>query len=188
MIFRAIEFAAAAHRGQYRKGTRLPYILHPMNAARLLIDANCEEHVVTAALLHDVLEDTSATAEELVSIFGPRVCELVVAVTEPDKVTSWEDRKNHTLAILRESDAEVLLVALADKLDNIRSIREDMALHGESTWKRFRRGRDHQRWYYESLCEIFLQRVREEPGKALVESLVDEVRAVFDGSTNGHRR
>ena len=184
MIFRAIEFAAAAHRGQYRKGTRLPYIIHPLSVARLLIDAGCADHVVTAALLHDVLEDTSATEAEIVSIFGMRVCELVVAVTEPDKLTSWEDRKKHTLEILRESDSEVLLVAVADKIDNIRSIREDIAVRGEATWKRFRRGRKDQRWYYESLSEIFTSRLVAEPGCALAALLAEEVSLVFGVDDN----
>lgn len=179
MIFRAIEFAAAAHRGQYRKGTRLPYIIHPLSVARLLIEAGCADHVVTAALLHDVLEDTSTTEAELVSIFGLRVCELVVAVSEPDKLTSWEERKTHTLEILREGDSEVLLVAVADKIDNIRSIREDIALRGEATWKRFRRGRHDQRWYYESLKEIFTRRLVAEPGSVLAARFAEEVSMVF---------
>lgn len=185
MIFQAIEFAAAAHKGQYKKGTRIPYIVHPLNAARVLIEAGCRDPLVTAAILHDVLEDTPTTYGQLKSAFGGEVADLVVSVSEPDKAASWEDRKTHTIHSLSSSGEDTLLVAVADKLDNIRSVRDDLVLRGEATWKRFRRGRDQQKWYYESLSQVFQQRLTADPGQSLARMLALEVKAVFgdgDGS------
>jgi (p)ppGpp synthase/HD superfamily hydrolase len=183
MIFEAIEYAAAAHRGQYRKGTRIPYILHPLNAARTLIDAGCADHLVAAAVLHDVVEDTSRTLADIRKRFGERVAELVESATEPHRWASWEQRKRHTIEHLRTADEEMLLVAIADKLDNIRSLREDLMRRGEETWKRFKRGRKEQGWYYGSLEEIFSERMKAEPGVGLARLFSGEVRAVFNGSS-----
>lgn len=183
MIFDAIEFAAAAHRGQYRKGTQIPYLMHPLSAARTVIDAGFPEHVVAAAILHDIVEDTPHTVEEIRSRFGDRVAELVDACSEPNHAQdSWEVRKQRTVdALAATTDQEILLVAIADKLDNIRSIREDLALRGEETWKRFKRGREKQAWYYQSLSRAFKDRLATEAGERLAALFEQEVRLVFGG-------
>lgn len=181
MIFDAIEFAAAAHRGQYRKGTRIPYLMHPLSAARTVIDAGCAEHVVAAAILHDIIEDTSHTIDEIRTRFGARVAELVEACSEPNhRDATWETRKQHTVDVLNSAtDHEILMVAIADKLDNIRSIREDHALRGEDTWKRFKRGREQQAWYYRSLSRAFNQRMDTDAARRLAALFELEVRLVF---------
>lgn len=182
LIFRAIQFAAAAHAGQYRKGTAVPYIVHPLNAARVLLMAGCPEHLAAAAVLHDVIEDTSTTYAELENAFGKRIAELVRNISEPDRLASWEERKRHTIAFLGAADEETLLVAIADKLDNIRSIREDLTLRGEASWQRFNRGRTEQEWYYRSLERVFRERLNGGVGHCLAESFALEVAAVFDGT------
>jgi (p)ppGpp synthase/HD superfamily hydrolase len=181
MIFDAIEFAAAAHRGQYRKGTLIPYLMHPLSAARTVIDAGCAEHVVAAAVLHDIVEDTHHTVEEIRARFGDRVAELVEACSEPNhRDASWEQRKQHTVDDLAATtDQEILMVAIADKLDNIRSIRDDLALRGELTWKRFNRGRDQQAWYYRALSGAFSRQMATGAGRRLAGLFEEEVRLVF---------
>ena len=181
MIFDAIEFAAAAHRGQYRKGTLIPYLMHPLSAARTVIDAGCPEHVVAAAILHDIIEDTPHTVGDILERFGPRVAQLVEACSEPNhRDASWEERKQHTVDDLAATtDQEILMVAIADKLDNIRSIREDLALRGELTWSRFKRGRDQQAWYYRALSAAFSSRMSTDAGRRLAALFEEEVRLVF---------
>jgi (p)ppGpp synthase/HD superfamily hydrolase len=181
MIFDAIEFAAAAHRGQYRKGTPIPYLMHPLGAARTVIAAGYPEHVVAAAILHDIIEDTEHTVDDIRGRFGDRVAALVDACSEPNHHdASWEERKQHTVKTLAgATDPEVLIVAIADKLDNIRSIREDLELRGELTWKRFKRGREQQAWYYRALSEVFGQRMDGEVGRLLAEEFGREVELVF---------
>lgn len=182
LIFHAIQFASAAHAGQYRKGTRIPYLIHPLRVAAILLEAGCAEHLAVAAVLHDTVEDCFVSLEQIRRLFGPRIAELVAGASEPDKSLPWEDRKQHTIELLRTAGDDQLLVSLADKLDNIRSIREDLALHGELAWLRFRRGRDKQRWYYESLSAVFTDRCTSGIGARLAAIFASEVRAVFDQS------
>lgn len=180
LIFHAIQFASAAHAGQYRKGTRIPYLIHPLRVAAILLEAGCAEHLAVAAVLHDTVEDCFVSLEQIRRLFGARIAELVAGASEPDKSLPWEDRKQHTIEFLRTAGEDQLLVSLADKLDNIRSIREDLALHGELAWLRFRRGRDKQRWYYENLAAVFTDRCTTGIGARLAAIFASEVRAVFD--------
>jgi (p)ppGpp synthase/HD superfamily hydrolase len=179
LIFDAIEFAAAAHAGQYRKGSPVPYIVHPINVARTVLNLGCPEHVGIAAVLHDTVEDTGTALATIRDRFGARVAELVHLMSEPDKVCPWEARKQHTLEALKTSDEEFLLLALADKLDNVRSIREDLARRGESLWSVFKRPREAQRWYYESLADVFRPRVGGTVAVTLFHEFEREVRTVF---------
>ncbi|GIO13582.1 phosphohydrolase [Cohnella xylanilytica] len=175
IVDQAIEFAAYAHRNQKRKGTDIPYVSHPYAVGMILRQAGCPDEVVAAGLLHDTLEDTETTAEQLRDLFGPAVLEIVVGCSEPDKGASWEERKRHTLEELRSASLAIRQVACADKLHNIRSIRRDLAVHGEKAWDRFKRGRDSQQWYYTGLVES----LGHESRFALLDELEAEVKAVF---------
>lgn len=179
MIFDAIEFAARAHRDHFRKGTKIPYIIHPIGVAKILIEYECEEEIVVAALLHDAVEDTPMTIESIRKSFGDKVADLVEATSEPDKSETWENRKRHTIESLKTAPMDVLLLTCADKLDNIKNIKEDYERYGESVWKRFRRAKDSQRWYYNALADIFMNRAESEPGTTLFRQFVYEVHQVF---------
>ncbi|MBI4870456.1 MAG: bifunctional (p)ppGpp synthetase/guanosine-3',5'-bis(diphosphate) 3'-pyrophosphohydrolase [Candidatus Riflebacteria bacterium] len=150
----AIQVAAVAHAGQFRKGTEIPYLVHPVAVAMMLQRAGCDEDVVIAGLLHDTLEDTSLDAGVIRERFGERVLALVQSCSEPQKSAPWEDRKRHTLALLESAAPDVRLVACADKLHNIRSIACDSMNEGEGFWQRFRRGKESQGWYYRSLVAL----------------------------------
>ncbi len=151
MIDRAIELAARAHQGQVRKGTDNPYISHPYGVGMLLAGAGCDEEVVAAGILHDTVEDTSVTLEQLREQFGERVASIVEGCSEPHKGQGWEERKEHTLAYLPTAPREIRLVSLADKLHNARSVLADVRTGGEGVWSRFKRGRAQQEWYYRGL-------------------------------------
>ncbi len=160
-IFDAIEFAVKAHRGQFRKGSHVPYIVHPIGVSKLLIEAGCDEDLVIAGLLHDTLEDTPVTVEEIKLSFGEKIAAIVSSISEPDKKDTWEHRKNHTIETLKTAPIDNLLVECADKLDNVRAMRKDLALLGDDLWLRFKRGKDKQQWYYNSLKEAFSLRAKE---------------------------
>lgn len=179
MLFDAIEFATRAHSGQYRKASQLPYIYHPLAVARSLMELGCEEEVVVAAVLHDTVEDTPVTLDEVRATFGERVAQLVEGASEPDKRDSWENRKQHTLAFLEQAASEVLLIACADKLDNVRSIAQDRIVLGEAVWERFKRPHAHQAWYYQSLVALFVRRATDGPLLILSQQLAEAVRGVF---------
>ncbi|HEY8488513.1 MAG TPA: HD domain-containing protein, partial [Thermaerobacter sp.] len=128
-----MEFAVWAHGGQTRKGKDVPYITHPLAVALTLARAGCAEDVVIAGLLHDVVEDTSVTLEEVRDRFSPAVADIVAACTE-DKRLPWEERKARMLETLAGAPLPVKLVACADKLHNIRDLRADYQQVGERVW------------------------------------------------------
>lgn len=179
LIFDAIEYAARAHREHYRKGTKIPYIIHPISVAKILIEYDCAEEVIIAGLLHDAIEDTAVTFEDIRRSFGEKVASLVKAASEPDKSDTWENRKRHTIECLKTAPMDVLLLSCADKLDNIRSIKEDYERFGESVWKRFRRAKDAQKWYYSALADLFMSRAEGEPAATLFRQFCYEVQQVF---------
>jgi (p)ppGpp synthase/HD superfamily hydrolase len=182
-LYDAIGLAAQAHHRQVRKGTEVPYLVHPLAVAGILIRAGSPEHVVIAGVLHDTLEDTPVSVEAIRSQFGPLVTELVLAVSEPDRQAPWEARKSHTLDTLGSTPLpEALLVALADKLDNIRAIREGLHTDGAGFWTRFNRPKHQQEWYYRGLSAVFSRRVTRDPGAALAAEFSAEVARVFTGS------
>jgi (p)ppGpp synthase/HD superfamily hydrolase len=181
-LYEAIELAARAHHGQVRKGTEVPYLVHPLAVAAILIRARCPEHLVIAGIFHDTLEDTPLTAGEIRARFGPQVADLVIGLSEPDKLAPWEERKAHTLWYLEhEAGEEVLLAALADKLDNIRAVREGLTEDGDAYWLRFNRPKKDQAWYYRGLARVFSTRLKTDPGRSLAAGFEHETDSLFPG-------
>ena len=179
MIFEAIEFAAKAHHGQYRKATRIPYITHPLNVGNILLEYGYSEELAVAGVLHDTVEDTPVTLAEIRRVFGKRVARLVEGASEPDKSASWDKRKQHTIDRLKTAPVDVVVVACADKLDNVRSLRQDYPKLGEALWARFNRPKEKQRWYYQSLTQVFMIRVGDKRMQSLFDVFQDEVYKVF---------
>ncbi len=166
-LFEAIEFAARAHRGQLRKGTQVPYILHPLRVAEILIEIDAGGPLIVAALLHDTIEDTETTAAGIAQGFGAEVAALVEAVSEPDGAAPWEERKQHTIDLLSTATTDVLMLLCADKLDNVRSMRRGERRSGPAFWERFHRPRPSQAWYYQRIALALGERAKEEPLRTL---------------------
>jgi (p)ppGpp synthase/HD superfamily hydrolase len=123
---------------------------------RFLARLGAPAHLQAAAVLHDVVEDTEATLEEITQRFGERVASLVEGATEKDKTLGWMERKLAAIAHAEESDdLELLVLKCVDKLDNLSDIREDHELHGESLWARFKADQAAQMWYYGTLTRLF---------------------------------
>ena len=144
LLCQATRLAAQAHDGAYRKGGRAPYLLHVMETAEIVGTMTEDEDVLAAAVLHDVLEDTSVTEEELRETVGGHVTELVLAVSEnkrreqPAEMT-WRLRKQESVErLLKEPRLEVKMIALGDKLSNIRALQRDYGILGEQVWERFK--------------------------------------------------
>lgn len=137
LIDEARMFAAAAHDGQFRKGGRIPYIEHPVSVGRLLQQHGCAPHVVCAGLLHDTVEDTAVTADDIEQRFGPQVRRIVEEASEPDRSLSWKERKLHTIHSLAHKSVDAKHVIAADKLDNLRSIALGIEREGPVVWERF---------------------------------------------------
>ena len=118
-IEEAIEVAAQAHDGQFRKGTNTPYITHPYAVGLMLMDAGCSEAVVIAGILHDTVEDTDLTSACIRNNFGESVANIVDGCSE-NKSLRWRERKTERIEALKTATTEVCLVTCADKLHNLR--------------------------------------------------------------------
>lgn len=159
----AITLAAAAHEGQQRKGTDIPYITHPVAVAGLVARYGGDEEQQIGALLHDVLEDAGEDWAPRIAEFGPRVLAIVRACTDgtPDATghkAPWRERKESYLAHLAETPADALLVSACDKLHNIQAIHLDLTETGPAVFDRFSADRESVLWYYRRLAEIFTAR------------------------------
>jgi len=172
----AIEFATIAHQNHDRKGGDLPYISHPFTVGTLLIGVGASIEVVIAGYLHDTIEDTSVTAEELRHVFGEQITGIVLGCSERDKSLSWEERKADTIDYLRrKAPVDVCMVMCADKLHNIRTTINDLRTQGEVVWERFNRGKDEQAWYYKQIVSILGDKVPEFPLYLLLKAEVERV-------------
>lgn len=149
-IHNAIIFATVKHQNQKRKGTDIPYIVHPMEVMQILIACRAAPHVIIAGILHDTLEDTDTTPNEIADLFGLEVLRLVQTESE-DKSKTWKERKKHTIDCLKTDSVETMQVCCADKLSNIRSMNVDFDSIGEKLWERFNASKTDITWYYESI-------------------------------------
>lgn len=154
MIEKAIAFATRAHEGQFRKGTTRPFILHPMEVGNIVASMTEDEEIISAAILHDTIEDCEEITEEIICReFSPRVAELVAQESE-DKTKTWMERKSATIAHLKVAPKEIQMIGLADKLSNMRDIDRDYPECGEELWNRFRmKDKEVIGWYYKSIRE-----------------------------------
>lgn len=160
-VTRAIEFAARAHDGMIRKKNSTPYILHPLEASVIVGSMTSDEDIISAALLHDVVEDTSVTIEEIEENFGSRVKELVASETEDKRAdlppeNTWKIRKEESLEELATcGDIAVLMLWLGDKLSNMRSFYRIHKDEGDSMWQAFnQKDPMQQKWYYTRIAEL----------------------------------
>ena len=152
MFDKALDFCVEAHEGQFRKGTRRPYIVHPIEVADIVTYITQDEEILCAALLHDTIEDCEGITKEVIEEeFGKRVADIVASESE-DKSKTWFERKTHTIERLKSEPWEVQIIALADKLSNLRSIDRDYILSGEEVWNRFRmKDKNIIGWYYKEI-------------------------------------
>jgi (p)ppGpp synthase/HD superfamily hydrolase len=176
----AISAASRLHRDQIRKDSQqTPYISHVIGVMILLSSATHDEDILIAGLLHDTLEDTSYTPEEMEQMFGPRVRDIVLGVTEQSKLhkiprASWKAEKDEYLATLRGAADESVLVSLADKVQNLRSLIEMVRETKGEKLAKF--GSDHEDriWFNEEVLKIGEERLGED------HILVDEMRMELD--------
>ena len=161
IIEKAIGFAVKAHAGALRKGTNLPYILHPLEAAAIAAQMTDDQEVIAAAVLHDTVEDTETTAEDIRKEFGARVAELVSSNTENKRrelpaADTWLIRKQETIEHLKTASRAVKIVVFADKLSNLRAMVMNYISEGETFWNRFEMKDPHKHvWYYGAMIEPF---------------------------------
>lgn len=180
LLDRAIIFAVKAHAGTERRGKGFPYIVHPMEAMEIVATMTPDQELLAAAALHDTIEDTDVTIEDIRAEFGDKVAALVAQESEkmPEGMSeeeSWHDRKQAAIDGLAKASLDAKIVALGDKLSNIRAIARDHAELGDALWERFhdKDPKDHE-WHYRGLANA----LRDLQGTAAFqefESLINQV-------------
>ena len=164
---RAVEYARKVHSG-YRKGTEVPYMAHLLGVAALVLGETghvpfrVTENMVIGALLHDAVEDEGGLPRlhDIEENFGKEVAKIVEGCSDSfdedaSKKQEWEVRKKTYIDRLPNESEGTLLVSVADKVYNARAILEDYRNIGPEVWKRFKRGRNAQLWYFNELIKIY---------------------------------
>lgn len=158
LLDRAIVFAVKAHRNTERRGKGFPYIVHPMEAVEIVATITPDQELLAAAALHDTVEDTDVTVEDIRREFGERVAELVHS--ESDQYTegvseedSWHDRKQAAIDRLAAASHDAKIVAMGDKLSNMRAIWRDYQQKGDALWQIFHvKDKASHAWHYRGLA------------------------------------
>jgi len=156
----AIIFATQAHRGQARKMSATPYVLHPLEVASIIATMTSDLNTMAAGCLHDTVEDCGVDPLLIRAKFGNRVAALVASETEDTSSTApraetWQQRKEDSLQVLKVSkDREVKIMWLGDKLSNIRSFYREYVVIGDDLFKMLHQSdKKKQEWYYRTLGE-----------------------------------
>ncbi len=174
-IQKALNLAADRHDGQMRKSSGHPYIVHPFSVAMILSEYTENENIITASLLHDLIEDVEGYEyEDLEQEFGKRVADIVQGVSEDiefnngetDKET-WQERKDNYLANLENDSQESLLVCAADKIHNLKSMIMIYQEMGDRMWEDFNAPIEKQIWYYETILKILKEKLQNDIVKEL---------------------
>lgn len=155
---KAIEFAVKAHANSERRGKGFPYVIHPLEAMSIVASMTPDQELLAAAALHDTVEDTGVTVADLRREFGDRVAALVEAESDVfveglSDEASWHDRKKAAIDRLAAAPYEAKMVAMGDKLSNMRAIWRDYQEKGDELWKIFhaKDKADHE-WHYRGLA------------------------------------
>lgn len=159
LLDKALIFAIKAHANSERRGKGFPYIVHPLEAVEIVSSITPDQELLAAAALHDVVEDTDVTVDEIRAEFGDRIADIVdsesdLVIENVSFEDSWHARKHIAIARLAKASHDSKIVAMGDKLSNMRAIYRDYQEKGDELWKIFHTTdpKDHE-WHYRGLAE-----------------------------------
>ena len=180
LLDRALVFAVRAHAGTERRGKGFPYIVHPLEAVEIVATMTSDQELLAAAALHDTVEDTDVTIEQIRTEFGERVASFVAAESdEPhqsrDSIENWRARKQAAINRIACASHDAKIVALGDKLSNMRAIARDYAQQGDQLWDLFhaKDPKDHE-WHYRGLADA-LSELRDTFAYKEFDNLINQV-------------
>ncbi|MCQ2264237.1 MAG: HD domain-containing protein [Bacteroidales bacterium] len=160
LLDKAMHFAIDAHANTERRGKGFPYIVHPMEAVEIVATITPDQELLAAAVLHDTVEDTDVTVEQIRAQFGDRIAKLVDAESDQftegvSEVDSWRGRKQAAIDRLAAASHDAKIVAMGDKLSNMRAIARDYTQIGDELWNRFHapNGKSDHEWHYRGLAQ-----------------------------------
>lgn len=163
LLDRAIVFAVRAHAGTERRDKGFPYIVHPLEAVEIVATMTSDQELLAAAALHDTVEDTDVTLEQIRAEFGDRIASLVaIESDEPhqgeDSLEGWRARKQAAIDRIASAPRDAKMVALGDKLSNMRTIARDYAVQGDKLWNLFHaKDRSDHKWHYRGLAASLIE-------------------------------
>lgn len=161
LIDYAIYFATKAHNGQKRKSEKdVDMIFHPFTVGMVLQRANASTNCVIAGILHDVVEDTKYTIEDIQKEFGTEIADIVEEVSENKKLP-WKERKIEAINKIKTASIEGKLVECADKISNLECLYALYQEQGEEVWNSFNKPKEEQKWYYTNMYEAVVMNVEE---------------------------
>ena len=175
LLDRAIIFAVKAHAGTERRGKGFPYRVHPMEAVEIVATITPDQELLAAAALHDTVEDTDVTIEQIRTEFGDRIADLVQIESVSDDEGTWHERKQKAIDLIAKAPLDAKIVAMGDKLSNMRAIARDYAVQGDALWNLFHANdpKDHE-WHYRGLADA-LRDLKDTFAFQEFESLIDQV-------------
>lgn len=176
LLDNAIVFAVKAHANTERRGKGFPYIVHPMEAVSIVATITNDQELLAAAALHDVVEDTDTTIDQIRAAFGDRVAALVADESEPDHDDApWHKRKQDAIDHLARASRDSKTIAMGDKLSNMRAIAIDYRTIGDKLWSRFHESDPAEHaWHYRGLAQALEELADTEAYQEFVR-LIDEV-------------
>ena len=163
LLDKAIIFAVQAHHNTERRGKGFPYIVHPMEAVEIVATMTTDQELLAAAALHDTIEDTDVTFEQLRETFGDRIAYLVHSESDQlngevftggeNESETWHARKQFAIDRLAAAPHDAKIVALGDKLSNMRAIWRDYQIKGNELWHIFHvTDKASHEWHYRGLA------------------------------------
>ncbi len=173
IINKALLFSIEAHNKQVRKDGK-PYICHPITVGLILSKNGASDDLICAGLLHDTIEDTDITKDQILEEFGETICQLVLFDTE-DKTKSWDERKKYTIKKLENASVECAMLICADKLSNTYDLKDLIKNVGDDVWTYFKFGKKKQKWlYYE-----FLRVLKPISNLKMYQELENNIKTIF---------
>ncbi|MEX2106350.1 MAG: HD domain-containing protein [Solirubrobacterales bacterium] len=173
LIRDALEMADRAHAGQTRTGSGgMAYIHHPVGVAELLAEHGFDQVTVAAALLHDVVEDSETSAEEIAARLGQPIARLVEVLTDDESIEPYERRKGLHRQRVQAAGRDALAIYAADKLSNVRVLRRAYTTEGEAAGEGFKAPLDVKMAIWAADLDMLR---REAPDLPFVEELADEL-------------
>ena len=174
----AILFATKAHDGQRRKSDDVDMIFQPFTVGMILQRAGMKEETVMAGILHDVVEDTKYSLEDIENIFGKDVRDIVDEVTE-DKSLRWKERKREAIEKVRTASFEGKMVECADKINNLETLYDSLEKEGEKVWESFHKPLTDQNWYYTEMYKAVVDNLKDAESYELVKRYKEILDKIF---------
>lgn len=180
-IEKAKEFATNVHKEQVRKGSGKPYIEHPAKVAKILTDMGAPEDVICAGWLHDTVEDTDVTLEQVISEFGEQVGQLVAGHSEDKRIVDWYEMKIKNMDFLPDSSKDLQMLVLGDKLANARDTCDTFKDKNDGVWEYIGTTVEDQAWYYGQGLKFLYKMGEYEDTKPFYEEFKSIAKEMFKG-------